>query len=398
MKPGLQSRAGSQDGSYCKALDGLRAVSILMVLFHHAPKYSPQHPLHTLQENCRYGVAFFFVISGFLICTLFLREEENNGRIDLWRFYGRRALRLFPLYYAALLLQAVLVFALKLYTPENQALFAEKLPAYLFYYSNWLPTATTGPFFQAWSLAVEEQFYLVFGFLLCFAGRRAVVGAALAALFVKFLAYQAFGAIDANSTAWRVIFSYQEPVLFGVLMAFALNTKGGREILPRWLRPTWALTAAGAATAAWLCLHPMRTQSSWDAQFLYALMTLVMVCLVVRPATPVLSGRFMAHLGRISYGIYLLHMFVITVAKKAPGGTSPVLCFLYSAIAAGIVASLVYEYFERPIILFYKKKLSPPNAGAPVFPAATQEPRLKPAAAAVQSLAASAGPAICPGA
>ena len=221
MKPGLQSCAGCQDGYYCKALDGLRAVSILMVLFHHAPKYSPQHPLHTLQENCRYGVAFFFVISGFLICTLFLREEENNGRIDLWRFYGRRALRLLPLYYGALLLQAVLVFALKLYTPQNQALFAEKLPAYLFYYSNWLPTATAGPFFQAWSLAVEEQFYLLFGFLFYFAGRRAIAAAVLTAWFVKFLVYQACGPVDVNSTAGRVILSYQEPVLFGVLAALS---------------------------------------------------------------------------------------------------------------------------------------------------------------------------------
>src|SRR5207247_11158705 len=91
-----------------------------------------------LEEDGRYGVAFFFVISGFLICTLFLREEEKTGKIDLWKFYGRRALRLLPLYYAALSLQAILVFALKQYTPENQALFVEKMPAYLFYYSNWL--------------------------------------------------------------------------------------------------------------------------------------------------------------------------------------------------------------------------------------------------------------------
>src|SRR5581483_7282933 len=121
---------------------------------------------------------------------LFLREEASTGRIDLWKFYGRRALRLLPLYYAVLLLQMVLVFVAHQYSPENQQLFREKLPSYLFYYSNWLPTATQGPFFCAWSLAVEEQFYLGFGLLLFLAPRRFAIGAIAAALLVKIVVYQ----------------------------------------------------------------------------------------------------------------------------------------------------------------------------------------------------------------
>ncbi|HEY2328950.1 MAG TPA: acyltransferase, partial [Verrucomicrobiae bacterium] len=119
MRPARQTFDDFKASPYFNALDGLRAVSILMVLLHHVPRSSSPHFLNTLQENGRYGVAFFFVISGFLICTLLLREQEKTGRIDLWKFYGRRALRLLPLYYVALLLQAVLVFGLKQYTPEN---------------------------------------------------------------------------------------------------------------------------------------------------------------------------------------------------------------------------------------------------------------------------------------
>jgi len=354
----IQSFEAFQAKSYFNALDGLRAVSILMVLLHHVPRFH-QTWVRTLQENGRYGVAFFFVISGFLICTLFLREEEKTGKIDLWKFYGRRALRLLPLYYAALLLQAILVFALKQYTPENQALFVEKLPAYLFYYSNWLATATQGPFFCSWSLAVEEQFYLAFGLLLFLGSRRFVIGAALAALFVKAVVYECFGTIDADSALWRVVFSYQESILLGVLIAFALNRRQGYEFFARWLRPAWAPAALGAATAMWICAHPMGTQSTWDAQLLYLLMTLTLTGLVIRPVTPVLGGRFMSHLGKISYGIYLLHMFVISLAKKLPGGTSPAVCFLASSTAVILIASLVYKYFEYPIIAFYKNKLSP---------------------------------------
>src|SRR5438477_150946 len=108
--------------SYFDSLDGLRAISILMVLFHHVPRVAEWNWFYTLQENGRYGVSFFFVISGFLICTLFLREEEKTGRIDLPKFHARRALRLLPVYYVALFVQALLIFGLHQHTAEHQAL------------------------------------------------------------------------------------------------------------------------------------------------------------------------------------------------------------------------------------------------------------------------------------
>src|SRR4051812_22360902 len=196
----VASFAEYQSRDYFGALDGLRAVSILLVLLHHTNRFANPF-LATLQENGRYGVSFFFAISGFLICTLFLREERKTGGIALGKFYGRRALRLLPLYYVVLALQAVLVFVLKQYTPENQELFRAKLPSYLFYYSNWLPTATQGPFFCSWSLAVEEQFYLTFGFLLCFVRRPIVIGGLATALLLKFGVYQTLGNVDVGSTA-----------------------------------------------------------------------------------------------------------------------------------------------------------------------------------------------------
>src|SRR5581483_6170987 len=94
--------AAFQRRDYFSALDGLRAASILLVLLHHVPPLAA--PWDTLQANGRYGVSFFFAISGFLICTLFLREERKQGRIALGKFYGRRAVRLLPLYDGALAL------------------------------------------------------------------------------------------------------------------------------------------------------------------------------------------------------------------------------------------------------------------------------------------------------
>lgn len=356
--PRIHSFEAFQARSYFSGLDGLRAISILLVLFAHLPAWMPGGPMLMLQKNGRYGVSLFFVISGFLISTLLLREQEQTAKIDFGKFYARRALRLLPLYYAALLLQIGLVFVLKAYTPENQALFREKLPAYLIYYSNWLPTASQGPFFCAWSLAVEEQFYIVFGVLFLLGSRRFVFGLTLTALAAKPLVYAVFGNVDMNSTLMRILFSYQEPILLGVLAAFILHHQRGYEFLARWLGARWMPVCAGSAMLAWILVHPMRTRSSWDAQFLYLLMTLTVTGLVMRPNSTLFDNRVLTHLRKISYGIYLLHMFAICAMKKIFTTPSPVLFFFINFIAVVALASLVYKYFEQPIIGFYKRRFS----------------------------------------
>lgn len=343
---------------YFKSLDGLRAISILLVLWHHVPLTTATH-LAALQENGRYGVSFFFVISGFLITTLFLREQRANGHVALLSFYGRRALRLLPLYYLALGLQAALVLGLHLYTAENEVLFRTKLSSYIFYYSNWLPSATAGPFFQAWSLAVEEQFYLVFGLLFFAARPPLIILLVSVALSTKIFIYSVYGNVDVESTAWRIVFSYQEPILWGVLMAFILNTPNGFKLFQPWLGQHWVMLGLGLLTAAWLFIDTISTQSSWDAQILYLLMSLVVASAVIRAETRFLELRFLTHVGKISYGIYLFHMFAISGVKRIPWGNHALVNFLFSTLIIIAAATLVFRYFEAPIIAFYKRRLSP---------------------------------------
>jgi peptidoglycan/LPS O-acetylase OafA/YrhL len=362
--PPIQEFHRFQKTSYFNALDGLRALSIVLVLLHHAPELPRDNFFWTLQENGRYGVGFFFVISGFLICTLFLREESKFGKIDLWKFYGRRMLRLLPLYYAVLLLQAVLVFGLHQYSPENRELFREKLPSYLFYYSNWLPTMTQGPFFCSWSLAVEEQFYVAFGLIFFYCRRRAAISFVVAALLVKVIAYQLFGAVDARSQVCLVLFSYREPILLGVLAAFALNSSTRYGFLKKWLGLGWVTAAAGLTLLASLLLHTMRHESAWDSELLYLLMTVFVVGIAVQPRVPILTASLLTHIGKVSYGIYLLHMFIRSTLKKFPRGDDFLFSFVSTTIVAIVLATLVYKYFEQPIIRFYKTKFSP--APAPV--------------------------------
>ncbi len=357
--------------SYFAALDGLRALAILLVIFHHVARQFPD-PLYALHQNGRYGVSLFFIVSGFLICTLFLREERHRGKISLPSFYARRAIRLFPLYYVMLAVQAAAVFGTNLYQPQSVVLFAEKLPSYIFYYSNLLPTATDGPFFFAWSLAVEEQFYLWFGFAIVFLSRRTLILLVTSALVIKVACYNIFGPLDAQAQVYRVIFSYREPLLLGVLLAFALNQRTLYEKLIMPLgRPGIALSL-GVLCVAFMALHPMTSATSWDGMLLITTMTLITAAVLSRNHVPFLSNSIVAYYGKVSYGIYLLHYFVLMLAERFIPSNSPMLHFVIGALGTGVLAVISFAVFENPIISYFRRRRavkavqpSPTSAGQP---------------------------------
>ena len=155
--------------AWFSGLDGLRAFSVVAVLWYHL---AGEHDLALLNHGNQ-GVQLFFAISGFLVTTLLLRERRRTGTISLRSFYLRRTLRIFPLYYAVLATYALLVFATLRGTPKG-AEFWQHLPAFATYTSNWFVSADAGTghgvtFYFAWSLATEEQFYLVWPPLLLWA-------------------------------------------------------------------------------------------------------------------------------------------------------------------------------------------------------------------------------------
>jgi peptidoglycan/LPS O-acetylase OafA/YrhL len=366
--------------SYFGGLDLLRGLSILLVIFHHVPTATGPW-VEGFQSNARYGVALFFVISGFLIATLLLRELRTAGSISLGNFYARRSLRILPLYFACLALHVALVYGLHAFNPENREIFTQKLPSYLLFYSNWLPTATAGPFFQAWSLAAEEQFYLSFAFLLVFFRKSWLVPLAIAALALKFFIYSTWGAVDTWSAAWRIGFSYQESIIWGVLLAFALEQPRVFAVLHRLARSPLFLPGAALATLAWLLFHPIRHAATWDGELLYVLMTGLVLGTVLHPSRNASAAAPLAFVGRISYGIYLLHMVVISFVKKLPGADSPLPCFLIATAAVIPTAAVVYQFFEKPIIGFYKRRFSHRPGARPQKPAPAGTLKAAPAVA-----------------
>jgi len=335
-----------QTQSRIENLDGLRGIAILLVLLHHIPNSSIEW-IAQFQEHAKHGVSLFFVISGYIVTTLLLREDRGSKRVDVRAFLIRRTLRLWPLYFMVLLVEAFLVFGLRSYSPENQSLFAEKLPCYVLYCSNWLETSREGPFFVSWSLAVEEQFYLFVALLLLFVRPRFLAVAAAALLASKVVLVNFWPEVHLASLPWRVLLSYSEAILLGVLLAILLDNRSAYRIFVTAFASCTVLLAMFMAFACYLIFGPLEGSADGGALLFYFICTLIVGMSAVRPALPGIGGRALSSIGLISYGIYLMHMPILSVVKKITN--EPALALVLTMAVVLPVAWMSYRYFEEPI-------------------------------------------------
>jgi peptidoglycan/LPS O-acetylase OafA/YrhL len=313
---------------------------------HHIPEASTTW-VAQLQEHAKHGVSLFFVISGYIVTTLLLREERRTTSVDVRGFLIRRALRLWPLYFAVLLVESLLVFGLRAYSPENQTLFTEKLACYVLYCSNWLETSGQGPFFVAWSLAVEEQFYLFVAVLLLFIRTTSLAVVAVALLALKVILVNVWSQDVLGHLPWRVLLSYSEAILLGVLLAVLLDHRRCYTVFARVFTSPTAVFALFAGLVGYLVFGPLQHKADIGALLFYVICTLAVGAGAVRPALPIVGGRVLSWVGLISYGIYLMHMPVLTAVKKLT--QDPALVLILTLAAVLPLAWMSYRYFEEPI-------------------------------------------------
>ena len=210
-------------------LDGIRGIAILLVFAFHAFKrasYFTANPILNyiakLTSIGWIGVDIFFVLSGFLITSILLQKK---GEKDYFKnFYARRVLRIFPLYYIML---GIIIFSMLAVEPEAQAHILERLPFYLLYQQNWLMAAGDLPpiyLLVTWSLAIEEQFYLFWPFLIYFLQKRALVlaniGIILLSVFVRIIiALVSDDAITAHYISYYSTITRLDTLALGALIA-----------------------------------------------------------------------------------------------------------------------------------------------------------------------------------
>jgi peptidoglycan/LPS O-acetylase OafA/YrhL len=365
---------------YFGALDGLRCIAILAVVWvHTGPHFYP------LSNQGHFGVELFFAISGFLITTLLLRERADRGSISLKGFYIRRTLRIFPLYYGVLALYVAMVYVLEK-NPQDKSEFFHRLPWYATYTSNWLIDGLPigrKIFYFAWSLATEEQFYLVWPWIVAFSrGWRTPVIALIAALLadqgIEFaIAQNIFPAPYPMPV--RILAGISTPICLGCLLAFALHYQSGfRKLYPA-LSPRWILPLLLACIIA--CLSTYKTPTI----ITHLLMTSVVGAACVAPHAPfLLANPAVRYIGIISYGMYLLHMLAMQFAKRLPAvsGHGNGITFIVAATLAILLASTSYWTYER-WFLRLKNKFRDQPAPAPDA-AQSADPPASPAVPAVR--------------
>ncbi len=362
-------RTAPQAHERLPGLEGVRAIAVLAVLAYHGE-------IAGLLPAGFLGVDIFFVLSGFLITALLLREHEAHGAIDLRAFYLRRARRLLPALLAMLTATALVAPWL---APDAVARLREDLPAALFYVSNWWQIVSAQSYFEAfnrppllqhlWSLAIEEQFYIVWPLLaialLRASGRRglalfSLAGALLATGWMATLAIH--WGMPEERDASRLYFG-SDTHCMGLLVGAALAA-----LIDPWRRPAVAGPAragrgraldalGGVALLGLLAImalgHDTQPWLYRGGFLLVSVLTAALLLAAVQPASwlqPVLASAPMRWIGERSYGLYIWHWPVFVMLRpRLELPADPWLAFALRLAITFVIAELSYRWVEVPV-------------------------------------------------
>lgn len=343
---------------YMPGIDGLRAVAVAAVVAYHAGA--------TWLPGGFLGVDVFLVISGFLITSLLLAELRASGRIDLPRFWLRRARRLLP---AVFLMIAVVLAVMLLLHPDEVGRLRGATAASLLYVMNWYQVLTEQSYFEQfarpsvlqhlWSLALEEQFYLLWPPVMAvgitlFGRRRLLWGVLAGAAGSAALAAVLWAPGVDPSRIYYGTDTRAAPLLAGVALAFLWPA--ARLARARTER-RWALDAIGVAAALALAGLMLSVgeldRALYQGGFLVTgIVTALLLAVVAHPASRVGAALALAPLvwlGVRSYGIYLWHwpVIMLTRPERDVPFDGPALVALRLGLTVGI-AALSYRYVEQP--------------------------------------------------
>jgi peptidoglycan/LPS O-acetylase OafA/YrhL len=284
------------------------------------------------------GVDLFFSLSGFLITTLLLRELRDRGTVSVGRFYARRALRIFPAYYLVLGLTALRWW---LADPgPSRDHFLRSLPYWATYTANWFVDFDVPHpvgFAFAWSLATEEQFYVVWPWL-ARASRWAMPLGATVLLVADQVAEHGLLGAGCPELVRRIVASIAAPICMGALLACALDAPKGFAAL----RPL--LSRRVSAPAALVLVAVLVADGRAPAVVVALAMTLLVGSCAARAdhgLRALLEARPVRWVGTISYALYLVHVGAITAVKRLVPARADDAPFLF---AAGLALGLPLAY------------------------------------------------------
>ncbi|WP_034160220.1 acyltransferase family protein [Sphingomonas sp. ERG5] len=350
--------------AYRPDIDGLRTIAVGSVVAYHA--------FPALLPGGFIGVDIFFVISGFLITGILVREHERTGRVDLAEFYARRVRRLLP----ALLAVVATTLALGLWlvpaTGELQSLAKSALAA-LFFTSNiffalqpsgyFAAAAETYPLLHTWTLAVEEQFYIVWPLLIPLTGwiaariglsRHRALWILFGAVFISSLAISIVGTQMRPTWAFYLTPFRGWEFAIGAMLSLAID--GDR---PRWAHRGAVPLAFGLAvtgliligTALWTLDHDTPFPS-WIALLPTLGAAALLAAGAIAPANPIariLALAPVTYVGKLSYGWYLWHWPLLAFVRGDALGAPSAGALIAAVIASFLLSAASYHLIETPV-------------------------------------------------
>ena len=291
------------------SLDGLRALSVLVVILGHTKSaFLDRIPFNASFRHGGQGVAVFFVISGFLITHLLLKELRRTGRVSLKRFYLRRTFRIFPPFYVLLLVIAILNVLHKVHVS------AADMTAAATYTWNYVPLPNGGWLLaHCWSLTLEEQFYLLWPVCMAFLSRRTnlsiAAGFILLSPLSRVVTYYAWPQMRGH--IGMMLHTHLDTIMTGCLLSLIIDM----NIWAR-LRKVVLYPAAPIAAITFLLAIDAPAENHWAGKYMLPLgfslenlaIAVLLLYVVFRHESPVgkiLNLKPLRHLGAISYSLYL---------------------------------------------------------------------------------------------
>jgi peptidoglycan/LPS O-acetylase OafA/YrhL len=362
----------AQPFKHVEELDGLRGLAIVLVLILHlvsGPHGLPQR----IAGGGWVGVDLFFALSGFLITRVLLAAKDAPHFFR--NFYARRALRIWPLYY----LVVAFAFGVTTVMPVQFRVDRSLLPFYLTFTQNLWPAIGFGPWAVSvtWSLAIEEQFYFLWPLCLRFFKSRSLVplliGVIVAIAFARFLAlFNGKLPVEVYLSTW-----FRIDTLAAGAVAALLVESSRKASVERW---SLAVGSVALGLAAVFCAtlfggHRLLDQKSsigglhsLGVSLTFSLLALGFSAIVVHASSPIQSRlrsllriRLLKHLGRISFGLYLMQGIVIPLAQtllrgwlRSVTGLSPLAVTatvaLVALLTSLVLAELSWRFLEAPVL------------------------------------------------
>ena len=369
---------------YFPSLNGLRFIAAFVVIIHHLEQIklffglpSLFYEWHFIKIVGELGVTLFFTLSGFLITYLLLAEKERFGTIDVKKFYVRRVLRIWPLYYLIIILGLFVLphiefFNIPLYTEGVHKNFASKVFFYLILFPNIVANyAAYMPFIaQSWSIGIEEQFYLVWPWMVKFSKNYLnvllgiVIGLLLITNGLSFFADHSVDISKDSAGLKAVTYAYR---FFAMLRIGCMAIGGiGAYFLYTFnmkvLRPIFSVYTQLITFVVLLQLMFFGIEIPFINHEFYSIFFIIIILNFAANPDCVanMENKVMDYLGKISYSIYMWHGIAIIFGLHAARAINPKLDDFFSNAVYYLVtfaltlafSAASYEWFEMQFLKF----------------------------------------------